>query len=196
MSAAATCDLLARDHELIGKALTALERIAVRFTLELPVSAGEPEWVVDFLGRFADSQHRDAEEEVLFPALERAAQGSASELVRRLRSAHEVERTRMRTMCRTLGDLDTPAERAAFCDAARSYVSLTRRHIEEEAELFETARRVLDPAQDAQIADRLARHRGADAAQWARDEARLDDVLAGLGPVSSRTPARPRDAQT
>lgn len=165
MPAAATCAHLAADHDLIGKALGLLERIAIRFALEQAVRPDAVEWVVSFLGDFADREHQQAEEDMLFPALERSAGPDELALVRELQRDHQTERARLHTMCEALGDISAPGAQARFSEAARSYVSLMRQHVQKENEhLFTLANRLLTESEDEKVSNRLAPQGSSDGA--------------------------------
>lgn len=163
---------LVNEHEKI------LAVLDVQETLGAAIARGERppadlcEQIVIFMRVFADDRHHHKEEELLFPALERAGLPREGGPVGVMLHEHEIGRAMIARMAeaargRAAGD---PAALTAFGVAAREHAALLRSHIQKENQiLFPMAERFLDAATKSHLSEQFA----------ARDAARGDRDLPG-----------------
>jgi hemerythrin-like domain-containing protein len=126
--------VLKEEHGGIEVMLGILEKVC-----DLLQAGGYPEsehidGILEFLQVFVDTCHHGKEEEILFPALEKAATSEEMESVRNLLADHVAGRERIRKMVSALPAVrkgDGPAVNR-FVKNAREYVALLRGHIERE----------------------------------------------------------------
>jgi branched-chain amino acid transport system ATP-binding protein len=139
----ATADLR-REHELILRAATVLERAGRRLAAEEPVEQALLVELVRFLRTLAEECHHRKEEDHLYPAMRRkslTADGRLSSLL----AAHGEGRDYLST----LAGPASAAERAA---AALLFVGVTREHIRaEDREIFPAADAMLLPAEQVEL---------------------------------------------
>lgn len=131
--------------------------------------AGLCEQIVTFMQVFADDRHHGKEEEMLFPALERAGLPRDGGPVGVMLHEHEIGRALIARMAQgaekwSAGDA---GGLAAFATAAAEHASLLRSHIEKENHiLFPMAERFLDAGTKRDLVERFEAH---DAARGDRD---------------------------
>jgi hemerythrin-like domain-containing protein len=140
----ATADLR-REHELIRRGLTVLERLGRRLATRREVDQTTLSELVTLLRRLADQCHHGKEEGHLFPSMREKGLPAGGRLAALL-AAHGEGRDYLGT----LSGLPSPAERAA---AALLYVRVTRQHLDtEEREVFPVADGMFAPAEQAELA--------------------------------------------
>lgn len=133
-------EVLEWEHERILEALCVLDALAGRFTGGRQPPKSDLAAVVTFLQRFADRCHHAKEEDVLFPALERAGLPREGGPVAVMLQEHEQGRLLLSQIAVADG-----GDLGPDLDAARSYVALLRDHILKENEvLFEMGRSLLE----------------------------------------------------
>ena len=152
---------LVSEHESI---LAVLE---VQETLSAAIRGGEQppaelcEQLVVFMRVFADNRHHHKEEELLFPALERAGLPREGGPVGVMLYEHEIGRglvARMADAARLWSKGDAAAL-AEFGKAAREHAALLRSHIEKENQiLFPMAERFLDATTKCHLAEQFSVH--------------------------------------
>jgi hemerythrin-like domain-containing protein len=146
---------LSREHELILRVLSVLERILDEGDEVGRIHGADGAEVLDFLRTFADRCHHAKEEDLLFPRLQARGwpgeQGPAAVLV----MDHHEERAHLRGLALQLGAAargDVEAL-AAFSSLARCYVALVRDHLaHEDREVFPLAERLLDRREKEELA--------------------------------------------
>lgn len=144
------------EHEGIMTALAVLDRLANEIEAGRTVSIDDLEQIVDFLKTFADRCHHGKEEDLLFPALERAGIPKENGPIGVMLTDHTHGREYIRAMSDALAGMreGKPDSGPAFASAAHGYVRLLSSHIEKENQvLFVMAERVLPPEEH----DRLAK---------------------------------------
>ncbi len=152
----ATDDLRA-EHEGILRMLAVLESMAGK--LGGPDAPPPAQWeaVLEFLRVFADKCHHGKEEDILFPAMERAGVPRQGGPIGVMLHEHTLGRGHIAAMAAALGDLRTggPGAVQDLADAALAYAALLTQHIAKENNvLFPMAERLLgEPAIDAMHAD-------------------------------------------
>jgi hemerythrin-like domain-containing protein len=147
--------LLKEEHEIILRGLRVLEALAAKAMRgdEVPAKAvGE---LLEFLGGFADAHHHGKEEEILFPAMERAGfprdAGPLAVMLHEHEEGRDLIATLRKTAPRAAG---TPGERTQFAAAARGYAQLLSAHIDKENQvLFVMADQAIPPAEQRQVDD-------------------------------------------
>ncbi len=141
----ATVDLR-REHEIILRAVTVLERAGRRLVGGRSVDETAMKDLIGLLRTLADLCHHGKEESYLFPSMR--AKGVASDgPIGLMLAAH----TEGRDYLGTLSGLPSRAERAA---AALLYVQVMREHIgRENAVIFPAAERLFTPEEQATLAE-------------------------------------------
>jgi len=156
---------LVKEHEKI------LAVLDLQDTLSAGIQRGEHppadlcEQIVMFMRVFADDRHHHKEEDLLFPALERAGMPRNGGPVGVMLHEHEIGRGLMARMAEAASRWATgDAEGlSAFAIAAKEHAALLRSHIQKENQiLFPMAERFLDAETKRDLAAQFA----------ARDEAR------------------------
>lgn len=139
----ATADLR-REHELILRAVSVLERVGRRLAAEQPIDQQLLVQLVGFLRTLAEECHHRKEEDLLYPAMRRKGLSADGRLASLL-AAHGEGRDYLGT----LADPASAAERAA---AALLFVGVTREHIRaEDREVFPAADEMFPAAEQAEL---------------------------------------------
>ncbi len=148
------------EHEGIKVALLTLGRMSSNLDSGQAVDVDDLEAVVDFLRTFADRCHHGKEEDLLFPALERAGIPKEGGPIGVMLTEHAHGREQIRAMADAIprlreGDLDA---RRDFASAAREYVRLLSDHIEKENNvLFPMADRHIPQEEQAELSEGFER---------------------------------------
>lgn len=121
---------LKHEHEAVKIALNVLEKIASTIQRHENPDTNDLKEMVDFLILFADKCHHGKEEIYYFPALQKAGIPGNGGPIGVMLQEHEQGRLNIRQMKNSVSGLN--ADLNAFADAASSYVSLMRNHIEKE----------------------------------------------------------------
>ncbi len=121
---------LKHEHGAVKIALNVLEKIASTIQRHENPDANDLKEMVDFLILFADKCHHGKEETYYFPALQKAGFPGNGGPIGVMLQEHEQGRLNIRQMKNSVSGLH--ADLNAFADAASSYVSLMRNHIEKE----------------------------------------------------------------
>jgi hemerythrin-like domain-containing protein len=160
---------LTEEHEKILAVLDVQEALCADIRRGEEPPAGLCEQIVTFMRVFADDRHHHKEEELLFPALERAGLPRDGGPVGVMLHEHEIGRALIARMAEaaerwSAGDV---AGLAAFGTAAAEHASLLRAHIQKENQiLFPMAERFLDADTKRDLA---AQFEARDAARGDRD---------------------------
>lgn len=144
-----TTKLLMEEHEIILQGLRVLKAVAERG--EQP-----PPPLLDFFTAFADEHHHGKEEQILFPALEKAGFSRNAGPVAVMLHEH----TQGRALTAALRDP------ASFATAAPAYVALLTAHIAKENQ-------VLFPMADRAVQDQSAVDQAADDFELASADRRV-----------------------
>jgi hemerythrin-like domain-containing protein len=132
-------DVLRAEHELILRALTMLSNAALK--IERGEIVADDWWndAIEWLRSFADVNHHMKEENLLFPALEKAGIPNEGGPIGVMLAEHVEGRGLIATIERGAG--------AVRVNATRRYVNMLRAHIDKEnSVLFVMADGVLDDA--------------------------------------------------
>jgi len=121
---------LKHEHEAVKIALNVLEKIASKIQLNENADVNDLKEMVDFLILFADKCHHGKEEIYYYPALQKAGIPGNGGPIGIMLQEHEQGRLNIRQMKDSVSRLN--ADLNAFANAASSYVSLMRNHIEKE----------------------------------------------------------------
>jgi len=121
---------LKHEHEAVKIALNVLEKIASKIQQHENADANDLKEMVDFLILFADKCHHGKEEIYYFPALQKAGISENGGPIGAMLQEHEQGRLNIRQMKESVSGLN--ADLNAFADAASSYITLMRNHIENE----------------------------------------------------------------
>lgn len=123
-------DQLRAEHEGITTMLDILERISGQMASGKPANLDHLDQIVEFLSVFADQCHHGKEEDILFPALEKAGIPREGGPIGVMLSDHEQGRGYIRAMWKALENLKAGRDGAEeFVQAARGYIELLRNHI-------------------------------------------------------------------
>lgn len=142
--------ILMGEHRVIERVLTGMERMVVNGVVDAEFLGK----AVDFVRNFADGCHHLKEEDVLFPALEKAGIPRDGGPIGCMLDEHEQGRALIRLMSDNMESAASGDEKACAVvfDAVGAFVGLLRQHIEkEDSVLFVMADRVLDEGQQASL---------------------------------------------
>lgn len=163
-----TVDRLVKEHDLIERGLTLLEKAVGRIDSSQPLPDGFPEWAPEFFGRFADKCHHAKEEDLFFPLLKERGIPEEGGPIGVMLHEHVMGRDCVRRM-REASEQDG-LDGNMFANAAREYIPLLRQHIFKENNiLFRMAGQVLSEDDDADLDERFT------AVEQERDLAGLHD---------------------
>ncbi|WKZ42632.1 MAG: hemerythrin domain-containing protein [Anaerolineales bacterium] len=150
-------DILMQEHRIIEKVLDSLETAANR------LAAGEDVvpmefflQAADFIRNFADGQHHQKEEGILFVALDENGMAKDVEPVSVFMDEHEMARAHTRGMIENAERVKTgdASAKAQLVQHALDYVELLREHIQKEDNiLFPIADNILDGQNQKLVAD-------------------------------------------
>jgi hemerythrin-like domain-containing protein len=146
--------MLTHDHRLIERVLDCIERAAGELEAGRSVRPALFTELADFVRDFADGCHHRKEEEVLFPALERAGLSRTSGPLGVMLCEHDDGRRYAEAMRLAAERIETgePYAAAELTHDARAYAVLMRQHIyKEDHVLFPLAERMLTPEQQAAV---------------------------------------------
>ncbi|MDR3553766.1 MAG: hemerythrin domain-containing protein [Syntrophobacteraceae bacterium] len=148
---------LRAEHEGILTMLQVLERISQQMSSGKPANLGHLEQIIEFLQVFADKCHHGKEEDILFPALEKAGIPREGGPIGVMLSDHSRGRNYIRAMREALEELKkTEGGTDEFVRAARGYIELLRGHIEKENNvLFVMGERNLSQEEQTRLFDQF-----------------------------------------
>ncbi|HVO64347.1 MAG TPA: hemerythrin domain-containing protein [Terriglobales bacterium] len=146
--------ILRQEHEVILGVLNATENTASALEAGSNIPADVLQETVEFLRRFADTQHHGKEEEHLFPKL-RQCMPMAAGPVSTMLMEHQIGRSHIARMAEAAKS-SAEGNRAAgaeWADAALDYAAFLREHIYKENNiLFAMAEQVLTQDEQQQLA--------------------------------------------
>jgi len=181
-------DLLMQEHQLILRALDALDA----FTVEMAGGGDDREELgrfVRFIREFADARHHGKEEDILFEAMIAAGFPREAGPIAVMLMDHDAGRAHVAVMAGKAGQA-TPwsgQDRAAAIGAARGYSELLRGHIRKEDQiLYPMARQRLHQEAIARVNRDCASF---EAAQVAAGGETLKDLARELVERHARVPA-------
>jgi hemerythrin-like domain-containing protein len=148
---------LRQEHKAITTMLDILEAIASRLEKGEGVDANDLERVLEFISVFSDRCHHGKEEDLLFPAMERAGIPREGGPIGCMLSEHDrgrehVRQMREATAAYTRGDVHAGP---VIARSARDYVGVLREHIDKEDTILypmaeqHVPRRELEALEDA-----------------------------------------------
>lgn len=120
-------DILWGEHRVIEQVLSVLEQVGLASVRDQAIPSADALAIIELLKTFADTCHHGKEEDLLFPAMERAS-GGTFQPVDVMREEHVQGRGYIAAMAAAIESNQV----AAFASAAESYVALLRQHIEKE----------------------------------------------------------------
>jgi len=154
------CQSLVDEHEVIERVLNALEGEAAKIDSGAAVERYFFSEAIAFVREFTDRVHHQKEETILFPRMVAAGLPKEGGPIAVMLEEHEIGRSHVRAMSESLDKAiqgDAGARRSLI-DAARSYVSLVRGHIQKENNiLFPMAEHIFDPVAKATIHDEFSK---------------------------------------
>jgi len=121
---------LIHEHKAIMIALNVIEQMAKRVQNNKGFDINDIEEIIEFLKVFTDKCHHGKEEDFLFPALEEAGVKNQQGPIGVMLNQHKQGRELIKQMQESISN--KTINRKAFVDAASSYVTLLRIHIEKE----------------------------------------------------------------
>jgi len=130
----APTDVLKQEHEGIKVALKVLDRICADLEVGKQASIGHLEQLLEFIRVFADSCHHGKEEDVLFPALEKAGLPSAGGPVQVMLLEHSMGRNYVRQLGDAIAEYKKGNRAASIriVENGRGYINLLSAHIMKE----------------------------------------------------------------
>lgn len=117
---------LTQEHEAIKLMLQILEKICDKLETGEKVNQEHLDKILEFIKIFADKCHHGKEEELLFPALEKAGIPKEGGPIGVMLADHDTGRGDVKGM---VENLENPAK---FAENARNYITLLRDHIDKE----------------------------------------------------------------
>lgn len=145
---------LKEEHEGVKLMLNILEKVCERMEAGKDVDPGHVDRILEFLKVFVDTCHHAKEEDILFPAMERAGIPRDGGPIGVMLSEHVAGRAFVRGMAKAAEALRRGDRAAAtpFQGDARGYIDLLRAHIEkEDGILYPIADARLSPATQKEI---------------------------------------------
>ena len=143
-------DRLVKEHELIERGLSLLEKSVELIETGKSVPVDFAGWAPGFFSQFADKCHHAKEEDLLFPLLKERGIPEEGGPIGVMLHEHVLGRScvrRMREACES-EEFDS----AKFAAAANEFIPLLRQHIfKENNVLFQMAGKVLNEADDAEL---------------------------------------------
>jgi hemerythrin-like domain-containing protein len=121
---------LMHEHRAILIALDVIEKMVERVQSDSSMDYKDIEDMIGFLKVFADKCHHGKEEEFLFPALEKAGVKKENGPIGVMLAQHKQGREFIGQMQKSIEH--RTIQKQAFVNAASSYVTLLRMHIEKE----------------------------------------------------------------
>ncbi len=137
---------LREEHQGILLMLRILEKVSTKVEAKERVDPTHLERIVEFLRVFADKCHHGKEEDLLFPALEKAGVPKEQGPIGMMLAEHQQGRGYIRGMAEALdrNQKGNPKALADYAENARNYIALLTQHIEkEENVLFPMGEKVL-----------------------------------------------------
>lgn len=150
--------ILRQEHEVILGVLDAIDKTANALEAGSDIPAEILQEIVEFLRKFADTQHHGKEEEHLFPKL-RQSMPMAGGPVGMMLMEHQIGRSHIARMAEAAKSYSegNHAAGAEWADAALDYAALLREHIYKENNiLFAMAEQVLTQDEQHQLASAFA----------------------------------------
>ncbi|MHB1458092.1 MAG: hemerythrin domain-containing protein [Armatimonadota bacterium] len=147
---------LRNEHEGIKIAIAVLDRLAFEIKSGKMEVVDDAEELIDFLKTFADRCHHGKEEDLLFPAMEKAGFPREGGPIGVMLAEHTRGREFIRRMSESIpavrrGDVDAILE---FVDAAHGYAALLSSHIDKENNvLFVMAEKSLPSAEHERLTE-------------------------------------------
>ena len=134
------------EHRAIELMLDVLDKISNKLDFGEKVDTNDLESVVDFIKIFADKCHHGKEENLLFPALEKAGIPKESGPIEVMLLDHQEGRGYVEKMAEAVPGIKKGNEKEAknFAKNAKNYIQLLRDHIQKEDN-------ILYPLADAQL---------------------------------------------
>lgn len=153
-------EVLKTEHRAIKLMLDILESINQRLERGETVPSADLAAIVEFIRVFADRCHHGKEEDLLFPAMERAGIPSEGGPIGVMLAEHEIGRTYVRGLAEAAAEL--AAGNADACTAvvrnARGYITLLRDHIDKEDNiLYMMAEMHVSPDTDKRLVEEFER---------------------------------------
>ena len=137
---------LKEEHQGILLMLRILEKVAAKLEADERVDPTHLERIVEFLRVFADKCHHGKEEDLLFPALEKAGIPKEGGPIGVMLAEHQQGRGYIRGMVEALerNKKGGPKSLADYAENARNYIALLTQHIKKEDQvLFPMGEKVL-----------------------------------------------------
>jgi len=140
--------ILMAEHEAIQTMLKVLENLAKKLEDGEQVEIDHLRRALEFITGFADRCHHAKEEDLLFPAMEKAGVPQQGGPIGVMLAEHEEGRNEVRAMKDAVGRLAQGEKRAGldFARHARAYSSILNQHIFKED-------KILYPMGDARLTD-------------------------------------------
>jgi len=180
-------EILQEEHQVIERGLALLERVTRKLAQAESLEPERIAQLLQFFGEFADRCHHGKEEGILFPELERRGIPVEGGPIGVMLMEHEMGRGFIRQMRQCAADLSKEEARRSFREAAYSYISLLRAHIEkEDTVLFPMADGVLDTEGHKKLVERFDQHEKEEIGEGAHLRllgllSELEKTLAGKG---------------
>ena len=183
------CQSLVAEHELIERVLNAIEEEAAKIGQGAAVERYFFSEVIAFIREFADGVHHRKEEGILFPRMVAAGLPKEGGPIAVMIEEHEAGRGHIRALSESLDQAikgDAGARRT-LVEAAHSYVSLLRGHIQKEnGILFPMAEHIFDPVAKATIHGEFTKAEAKDADAISRRRRWAENLAQTRSPAPQR----------
>jgi hemerythrin-like domain-containing protein len=150
---------LSHEHQAILLGIRILEKMSDRLLAGQAVDPSHLEKAVDFIKVFADKCHHGKEEDLLFPAMEKAGIPRTGGPIGVMLNEHAAGRNYVKAMAESIPGIKKGDKAAArtFAENARNYGALLAVHIgKEDNILYPMADARLTPAQQKELASCFA----------------------------------------
>lgn len=150
---------LSHEHEAILLMIQVLEKMSERLEAGERVDPAHLEKAVDFIKVFADKCHHGKEEDLLFPAMEKAGIPRTGGPIGVMLTEHVAGRSHVKALTESLPGIRKGDQASArvFAENARKYGTLLSQHIHKEDHiLYPMADARLTPSQQKELEARFA----------------------------------------
>jgi hemerythrin-like domain-containing protein len=147
---------LQHEHEVVKHALHLIGKLSDRVEAGEPLNTEHFAQLLEFLSEFVDQCHHAKEEELLFPAMERAAGAQVEPMIAQMLREHEQGRAYLKGLKHAFAAYQSGQQQAvpALVENARGYLKLLQDHItKEDTILYLVANQNLTPAQQAELSE-------------------------------------------
>ncbi|AIY85665.1 MULTISPECIES: hemerythrin domain-containing protein [unclassified Thermotoga] len=153
-------DVLKEEHRAIETMLNVLEKICNKLEVGEKINVDHLEQILEFIRIFVDKCHHGKEEDLLFPAMERAGVPKEGGPIGTMLYEHEIGRNYVDKLSHGIDEYKKGNNESVkeIVENARNYISLLREHINKEDNiLYVIADTHLSPEKQKELLNRFER---------------------------------------